>query len=362
MRVIVAGTVAGVPGQGGAVWAVMQYALGLRRLGHEVILAEPVDRIADTAPAFTEILRPFGVDGALVERGSGRTWGSGAQRLESGADMLLNLSGVLADERLLARTGLRVFVDLDPAFTQLWHAVEGIDVGLDRHEAFVTVGRGIGSRLCGIPDCGRSWVTTPQPIVLEHWPFAGPAQRRAVTTVGHWRSYGSVSYRGVLYGQRAHSMRSLLSLPGLTTVTLRPAIAIHPDERDDRTALRAHGWRLTDPSRVAATPHAYRSFVQGSWAEIGIAKLGYAVSQCGWFSDRSVCYLASGRPVVAQDTGFGTWLPTGSGVLAYRTADEAADALDQVKADYRRHRRAARELAEDVFESDGVLGELLTCL
>ena len=362
MRIVVAGTVAGVPGQGGAVWAVMQYALGLRRLGHDVILVEPVDRIADAASAFAEILRPFGVDGVLVERTSGRMWGTGAQRLESGADLLLNLSGVLADERLLTRISLRVFVDLDPAFTQLWHAVEGIDMGLDRHDAFVTVGRRIGSSRCGIPDCGRRWITTPQPVVLDHWAFAGSTRGRAVTTVGHWRSYGSVSYRGAFYGQRAHSMRTLLSLPSLTTAMLRPAIAIHPDEREDLTALRAHGWRLADPSRVAATPHAYHSFVQGSWAEIGIAKLGYAVSQCGWFSDRSVCYLASGRPVVAQDTGFGTWLPTGSGVLAYRTADEAADALHQVGADYHRHRRAARKLAEEVFESDRVLGELLRCL
>jgi hypothetical protein len=362
VRIAVAGTVAGVPGQGGAVWAVLQYALGLRRLGHEVVLVEPVDRIADAAPVLAGIVRPLGLDAALVERTSGRLWGSGAQRLRDGVDMLLNLSGVLTDQRLLTRADRRVFVDLDPGFTQLWHAAEGIDLGLEHHDAFVTVGGAIGSPGCAVPDCGRAWVTTPQPVVLEHWPRAGSAAGRAVTTVGHWRSYGSITHDGVFYGQRAHSMRLLLPLPGLTTAMLRPALAIHPDERNDLAALRAHGWRLTDPGRVAGAPDAYRSFVQGSWAELGIAKLGYVVSRCGWFSDRSVCYLASGRPVIAQDTGFSDWLATGSGVLSYQTAEQAAAALDELRTEYRRHSRAARRLAEDVFDSDRVLTRLLACL
>ena len=135
-----------------------------------------------------------------------------------------------------------------------------------------------------------------------------------------------------------------------------------PARQDDLAALRRHGWQLTDPAQVASTPSAYRNFVQGSLLELGIAKHGYVASGSGWFSDRSVCYLASGRPVVAQDTGFSSWLPTGAGLLSFRTADEAASALDEVAGDYERHRRAARTLAEDVFDSDRVLGELLACL
>jgi hypothetical protein len=362
VKILVSGMVAGVPGQGGAAWAVLQYVLGLRRLGHEVTLVEQVERLEPVASRFREITARFGLDGALIERGSRRTAGLPRTRLESGADLLLNLSGTLTDDALLETVDRRVFVDLDPAFTQLWHAAEGIDLGFDRHQSFVTVGRLVGTAGCAIPDCGRSWITTAQPIVLDRWPVADRVRHRAATTVGHWRGYGSITYRGVHYGQRAHAMRSLFGLPAMTSTPLLMALAIHENERDDLRALRQQGWNLVDPERVASTPRAYRSFVRGSWAELGVAKLGYAASRCGWFSDRSVCYLASGRPVVAQETGFSEWLPTGSGLFSYSTPEQAAAALDEVAADYPRHRRAARALAEDVFDSDRVLSRLLECL
>jgi hypothetical protein len=363
VRIVVSGMVAGVPGQGGATWAVLQYVLGLRRLGHDVVLVEPVDRLEDAAPYFRAVVRSFGLEAALVERRTGRTLGLPRRRLRNGADLLLNISGLLADDDLLERIGTRVFLDLDPAFTQLWWEAEGIDPGFDRHDRFVTVGRAIGSSSCIVPTCGRAWVTTPQPIVLHHWPRAERMVHDAATTVGHWRAYGSIVHGGVHYGQKAHSMRGLLGLNECAgSARFLLALGIHPDERDDLEALDRHGWRLVDPDRVAATPAAYQAFVQGSWAELGIAKLGYVASRCGWFSDRSVCYLASGRPVIGQDTGFSDWLPTGEGLLAFSNVDEAAAALEDVRGDYARHRRAARALAEDVFDSDRVLTRLLSCL
>jgi len=359
VRIAVAGMVAGVPGQGGAAWAVLQYALGLQRLGHELLLVEQVDRLEPAAPRFLAIARRFGLNAIMIERGSGRTAGQ-AGPVE--ADLLLNLSGVLTDEAVLGGCRHRVFVDLDPAFTQLWQAAEGIDLGLGRHHAFVTVGRAIGTPGCDIPDCGVAWITTAQPVVLDEWRWGTRTRHRSATSVGHWRGYGSIGYHGVRYGQRAHSMRRLLEVPAMTATPIELALAIHPDERDDLAALRSHGWRLIEPGSVASTPSAYRAFVRGSWAELGVAKEGYVASRCGWFSDRSVCYLAAGRPVVAQDTGFGDWLPAGEGVLAYATGEQAAAALDRVRADYPRHRRAARALAEDVFDSDKVLARLLSCL
>ena len=232
----------------------------------------------------------------------------------------------------------------------------------DRHDRFVTVGRSIGQTTCPIPDCDRTWLTIPQPIVLDHWPYASRVQHRAATSVGHWRSYGSLVYDGIHYGQRAHAVRELIQLPELSNIQVLLALGIDPGEQNDLAALRRYRWQLTDPAQVASTPSAYRNFVQGSLLELGIAKQGYVASNSGWFSDRSVCYLASGRPVVAQDTGFSSWLPTGTGLLSFRNADEAASALDEVAGDYERHRRAARKLAEDVFDSDRVLGELLECL
>lgn len=351
MRIAVAGMVARDPHQGGAIWAVLQYVLGLRGLGHDVVLVEqvPDDRFLDTAPRFAAVTREFDVEGVLASPGRRL----GALR---GADLLLNVSGTLTDEALLERCETRAYVDLDPGFTQLWHATGQADMGFDRHDRFVTIGHGLGGR---IPDCGREWITTPQPVALAHWPVADIATDGALTTVAHWRAYGSIRHDGVHYGQKAHALRPLLGLPGETGARFRLALGIHPGERDDLAALRREGWELVDPIAAAGTPGAYRAFVQGSWAELGIAKLGYVEAANGWFSDRSACYLASGRPVLAQDTGFGAWLPEGEGVLAFADADGVAAGLEALRADYPRHRRAARELAYEVFRAERVLAPLL---
>jgi hypothetical protein len=360
--------VAGDPGQGGAAWAVLQYVLGLRQLGHDVVLVEPAPLAPSVREGFAAVAQRFGLagDAALVDPADGATAGLTRRALldrVAGADLLLNVSGMLADEELLDAMGTRVFLDLDPGFTQLWHAAEGVDMGFDRHDRFVTIGRRIGSDGCSVPTCGRDWLTTPQPVVLEHWPVAGQVVHDALTTVGHWRAYGSIDHDGVHYGQKAHAMRPLFGLPGrVPGVRFAPALAIHPAEAPDLEALDAEGWDLLDPGAVAATPDAYAGFVRGSWAELGVAKSGYVAARCGWFSDRSLCYLASGRPVLAQDTGWTADLPSGDGLLAFGTVDEAAAGVEALRADYPRHRRAARAIAEEHFASDRVLGRLVEAL
>jgi hypothetical protein len=167
----------------------------------------------------------------------------------------------------------------------------------------------------------------------------------------------------VHYGQKAHSMRALFDLPGrVPAARFAPALAIHPAEEPDLRALEAGGWQLVDPASVAGTPDAYAAFVRGSWAELGVAKSGYVAARCGWFSDRSLCYLASGRPVLAQDTGWTADLPAGEGLLAFGTVEEAAAGVEALQSDYPRHRRAARAVAEEHFASDRVLGRLLEAL
>ena len=369
LRIVLSGMLAGDPGQGGASWAVLQYLLGLKRLGHDIVFVEPAAPDPAVRAYFGAVVERFGLQerAALLDPATGETTGIARPALldaVAGADLLLNVSGMLADEEILAACEVRVFVDLDPAFTQLWHAVDGIDMGFDRHERFVTIGRRIGTDGCTVPTCGREWLTTLQPVVLEHWPVAGEVRHDAFTTVGHWRAYGSIEHDGVLYGQKAHSLRALLELPERAAASARftPALGIHPDETNDLAALDAHGWELLDPAEVAATPDDYADFVRGSWAEIGVAKSGYVASACGWFSDRSVCYLASGRPVLAQDTGFTHDLPTGEGLLAFSTVGEAAAGAEELRAHYGRHRLGARALAEEAFESDRVLRRLLAAL
>ncbi|MEA2311568.1 MAG: hypothetical protein QOE28_1536 [Solirubrobacteraceae bacterium] len=362
MRIVVAGMAVGDARQGGATWAVLQYVLGLRALGHDVLLVEEVEdaRFAGAAGRLRALAERFGLRAGLVGRPSGRMAGLGRGDLDD-AELLLNLSGVLRDEDLLARPSRRAYVDLDPAFTQLW-AEQGAAMGLDGHERHVTVGMRLGAPDCPVPLGGRHWITTPQPIALAHWPVAHEPAAEALTTVANWRSYGSIHHHGTAYGQKAHALRPLFGLPARTGARFRLALGIHPGEREDLAALAANGWELDDPLAVAGTPADYRAYVRGSWAEFGLAKHGYVASRCGWFSDRSLCYLASGRPVLAHDTGFGDWLPTGEGVLAFADADGVAAGIEALRGDYARHRRAARELAEDVFRAERVLGELLACL
>jgi hypothetical protein len=181
----------------------------------------------------------------------------------------------------------------------------------------------------------------------------------ALTTVGNWRSYGPIEHEGVRYGQKAHSVRGIIDLPQRTEWRVVLAMDVHPDERDDHELLREHGWDVVDPRRAAGTPDAYRSFVSGSRAEIGIAKEGYVASRSGWFSDRSACYLASGRPVIAQDTGFTRALPTGDGLFAFSDVGDILEAIEDLRIDYDHHARAARALAEEHLDSDRVLSAVL---
>lgn len=375
LTILLSGMIAGVPHQGGATWAVLQYLLGFSRLGHDVYFVEPVagsalqpegTRLARSTNAayFRRVVRDFGLaeNSALLLAGTRQTVGLPYARLREAAeraDVLLNIAGMLADPSLASGAGARVYLDLDPAFTQLWHAAENIDMRFDGHTHFVTVGQHVGRPGCVVPSCGRDWLTTLQPVVLEHWPLRESIAYDALTTVANWRGYGSVEYLGRFYGQKAHSLRRLIELPTLTDEKFILALAIHPGEHDDLASLSRNKWNLLAPSRVTSTPADYRRFVQGSKAEFGFAKSGYVDSRCGWFSDRSVCYLASGRPVIAQETGFSDYLPTGHGLFAFESAREAVEHIRNMNADYDSHARASRRIAAEYFDSDKVLARLL---
>jgi hypothetical protein len=354
MRVLLAGMVARDPRQGGATWAVLQYLRGLERLGHDVLLVEPVRELRSDVVDYFQSLE---LDhAALLQSGTRRTVGLPYDEVAGfDADLLVNISGLLRDRELVGDVPARLFLDLDPVFVQIWHA-QGADVGLDGHTHYATVGRGLADPPVPLD---REWITSVPQVVLDAWPVAEELEHDAFTTVGNWRSYGSVEWDGVTYGQKAHAVRRLLELPHLTDQHLLPALAIHPDEERDLRALADHGWELADPAVVAGTPDDYKRFVAGSKGELGLAKAGYVDARSGWFSDRSACYLASGRPVVAHHTGFGRCLPTGEGLLAFDTAEDAAAALERVASDYDRHRRAARSLAEEHLDSDIVLTRLL---
>jgi hypothetical protein len=347
---------------------VLQYVLGLKRLGHEVYFVEPVaqEAISTSAPYFRSVVSEFGIadTSALLLEGSEETYGPSYAKLREvagGADLLLNISGVLRDETLREAISVRVYIDVDPVFTQLWHA-QNVDVGLAGHTHFVTIGHALTAPDWPLPNAGVSWISTAQPVVLEQWPVARAVPNEALTTVANWRGYGSIRYDGVRYGEKAHSLRNHIALPHLTRTRFVLALTIHPGDDRDLAALERHGWEFADSVAAAGTPSRYRAFIQGSWAEFGIAKSGYVVSECGWFSDRSACYLASGRPVIAQDTGFDRFLPTGAGLFAFRADEDVLDAIEELRQNYEDHALAARALAEEHFDSDKVLSGLLSRL
>ncbi|HEX6386405.1 MAG TPA: hypothetical protein VF177_17165 [Anaerolineae bacterium] len=378
LTILVSGMIAGVPHQGGATWAVLQYLLGFKRLGYDVYFVEPLTETAlqpagtslersVNAAYFRQVIADFGLEqrAALLLAGTRHTVGLLYQQLRAvagRAGVLLNISSTLADEALTGRIPVRVYLDLDPTFNQLWHAVEGIDMRFASHTDFVTVGLALGKAGCVVPTFGLPWITTLQPVVLAHWPVARHTTYDALTTVANWRGYGSIEYAGVFYGQKAHSLRQFFSLPTLTKEKFMLALSIHPDESSDLKALAENGWHLLDPTQVAHTPADYRRFVQGSKGEFGIAKSGYVAAGCGWFSDRSICYLASGRPVIAQETGFSRFLPTGEGLFAFKTSDDVLASIEALNRDYSRQSRAARAIAEEYFDSDKVLTRLLRCI
>ena len=375
LNILLAGMVAAVPGQGGLTWVVLQYLLGLKQLGHQVHLLEAMgpDSIEPPGTPFREsvnaayfrgVCDAFGLNDSatLMNAGTRETIGRSLaelERLSADCDVLINISGILKEPELTGRIPLRVYLDLDPAFTQLWHEVQELDVGFGGHTHFATIGMSAGKPEYLVPDCGLPWITTLQPVVLSHWPTASRVVHDGLTTVANWRGYGSIEFEGRYYAQKAHSLRPFFSLPEQTAERFMPALSIHPGERDDLRKLNSRGWQLIDPASVAGTPWNFQRFVQESKAEFGIAKSGYVISRCGWFSDRSICYLASGRPVIAQETGFSDFLPVGDGLFAFETGNDVLESIDSLNRNYAHHCSSAREVAEEYFESSKVLNALL---
>jgi len=269
--------------------------------------------------------------------------------------LLLNIMGFVPAPVLGDSSA--VFIDIDPGYPQMWHELGLADM-FDGHDKFVTVGENIGRADCQVPACGREWVTTSPPIVLDEWRVVPGGSK--FSSVCSWRNpYGTVTWNGETYGSRVHEFRQFFELPRLVDAEFELALDIDAAEVDDLRALEANGWRLVDPKAVAGTPNAYRSYIQSSRAEFSVAQNMYVATRSGWLSDRSLCYLASGKPVLAQDTGFSDNYPVGEGLIAFSTLEEAAAGIEEIERNYDRHSRAARDLAEEYFDSAKVLRRLL---
>jgi hypothetical protein len=359
--VLVAGALANKAGNGGAAWTRLSWALGLATVGCRVVFVEQLaPGVGDDAITFfRDVTAEHGLDATLLRADGTSAVGRPADELRAAAAdaaMLLNISGHLTDPALTMLPATRVFVDLDPGWTQLWHA-DGT-ARLAPHDHWYTVGTAVGTPRSTIP-ADLPWRPVRQPVVLDHWPEQEPIPIDGFTTVAAWRGYGTMTVDGEVLGPKAHEFRRFLELPPrVPQVRFELALAIDDGDEADRHALVEHGWTLVDPRRRAGSPQAFREYVQSSPAELSVAQGMYVRTGSGWFADRTVRYLASGRPVVVQDTGWSADLPTDEGVLAFTTPDDAVAAIAEVRREPERHAKAARAIAEQHFAADVVLGRL----
>jgi hypothetical protein len=366
---------------GGYAWQAAHYLLGLRTLGYDVWFYEDTGYYAPAFNPVTDDFGPtydygiaaaarffdrlgFGARWVFVDMEQGIEYGPGAGRVDAlirEADFLVNLGGVnrIPPERRGGRPA--VYIDLDPVYTQI-KLVNGdslLRAMLDAHTHLFTFGENIGTPRSSVPTGGYAWHATRQPVVLELWTHAS-CPGRAYTTVGKWDSQGrDLTYQGetLRWRKRTEWLRCL-ELPVRTAAAFEVAMNVD-SVAGDSALLAAHGWRVVDPLSVSTDPWCYRDYLCGSRGEFTVVKDMYVRLRSGWFSDRSACYLAAGRPVVEQDTGFGDVLSLGPGLYAFRTVEEAVNAVRMIEADYERASTHATEVAQEYFAAEKVLGRLL---
>lgn len=395
-QIVVLGTLASDP-YAGMAWMTMQFAAGLQRLGHDVWYFEttstwPYDpsremRVRDSdysLPYLTRICTEFGLADRWALRRSylDKAWfgldKSHAEEILASSDVVFNFTGAtkLAEEGLEAKR--LVYLGTDPVYHEVTYAAGDPDTRaiIDEHDDVVTYGENIGTPHSPIPPLPNLRTTTRQPVLIDLWQSENP-RRPHFTTVGNWKQSGrEVLYQGDLYfWSKHHEFLKMIDLPRRVNRPLELATNLHGPqthdhganeavpafgvESDARELLQKNGWLVTDAPSLTLDPWTYRDYITASSGEFTVARDLNVRLKSGWFSERSACYLAAGKPVITQDTGFGTVLPTGEGLFAFNTMDEAVAAFEAISADYDRHSKAAHDIAQTYFRAETVLQKLL---
>jgi hypothetical protein len=377
MRIIVGAVISRSPLIAGSVWNRIHRLIGLQRLGHEVFFVEEVtpNRCVDAngkgtdfehcvnRSVFCATMERFGVlDRAcqIYNQGEATVGLSRASLVAmcKEADLLFNMSGHVASDIVLDHVKRRVYVDEDPVYTQLWHAEYGVDLNFDCHDAFLSVGLNIGTPACCIPDCGVKWGHFLPPVILDWWPASFDASRKTFSTIAAWNQFGDLAYRGEWYRSKAHELKRFAELPRQAKQAMEIVLQRPNNEETEINRLRQNGWIVSEPSHIGGLT-GYQQFIQGSRAEIGIAKHAYVNARSGWFSDRSAHYLASGRPVLAQSTGVEGVVPCDRGFVTFDGDEEAVAGVEAINGDYEAHCRAAREFAAEYLDYRKVLPKMI---
>ena len=377
LRILVLGYIVRGP-MGGMTWHHLQYLLGLYQMGHDVFFLEdsgdteyscydPSRNITDQNPSYglkyaSKVFKKTGLENrwGYYDRHQHQWHGPLAKtalKIIKDADLLLNLSCSNTLRSWLYDVPTRVLIDTDPVFTQIRNLEDQERLNFSKqHTAFFTFGENFKQEGCLIPDDGIPWKATRQPVVLDAWPVINGKKNASFTTIMKWESYPGKEYNDQYFGMKAESFNDYMDLPKKTNSIMELAVS---DSATPKQRLIENGWQLTSPQNISSDPWQYQEYIQQSKAEFSIAKHGYVAGRTGWFSERSACYLASGRPVVLQDTGFSNWLETDFGLMHFNNANEALFAIEEINNNYEKHCRYARELAENYFSSDKILTELI---
>lgn len=375
MRIIVTGQIAQYP-LGGVAWFYLQYVLGLRELGHEVYYIEDtgqwpyhpqagglMDDAAFNVAYLANIMARFGLEEQWAYCFPWKASWFGMpeeQRKEivNSADVLFDVSGVLHCPWNYRSVRRLAFIDTDPVFTQVKLARGQADFRkiVDTHDVHFTYAENLDHAM---PATGHRWLPTRAPVVLSEWQCGLP-YRDVFTTIMNWTSYNPVTFNGITYGQKDIEFRRFLDLPSrVRPAVIELAVAPGKNERTPFDLLKHKGWHTVDPNDVCPDLDSLRNYTQSSKAEWSVAKHGYVAGRSGWFSERSARYLASGRPVVVEDTGFSSVLPVGEGILPFTTIEDAVKGIRSVEQEYEKHSKAARTIAEEYFDSRKVLSRLV---
>jgi hypothetical protein len=381
LAVVASRGVSGLPEIAGNTWAFLQYVIGLDRLGVETFWVDYQPTLDPRLPAqngrarphedchsvdyvrerFHKMAQAFGFERRYCivydePTGYGMTEAALVE-LASEADLLLNIAGPLPSNSPLLRIGRRAYVDLDPGFTQIW--AYQLDLGLDQYQFFFTVGQNVGGPEFRIPSLGIAWEPIFPPVVLDLWPAHIDPSCERLSTIGDWHGSQHAHFGGERYGGKREEFIRFLDVPRRARRPVEVALCMFQHDYEDLGLLQRNKWVVRDPYLYAGDLESYREFIQFSRAEFSAAKGGYVKSRSGWVSDRTACYLASGKPAVIQSTQLEDHLPTGMGLLTFETVDEASAALEEVDDRYLEHCHASRLMAETYFDSAIVLASIL---
>jgi len=397
LNIIVLGTLASDP-YAGMAWMHMQIVLGFQRLGHNVFYFEitgtwpynPVlqSRVSNTdysLPYLIKTVESFGLQDRWAYRSSfskSKEWfgmeGKKAEELLADADLVFNISGATRIDKEGLKTGRLIYFSTDPVYHEIRYSQNDVitKVIVDQHDDVVTYGENIGNADCPIPPLPHLRAKTRQPVITELW-GNNIAPGNKFTTIGNWKQSGrDLQFNGeIYYWSKHHEFLKFIDLPkkidqaielAMNLVkpetvkhsvgTVIPALGI-PD--DDYNMLISNGWKLADAPSFSTDPWKYHDYIIKSRGEFTFAKDQNIRLRSGWFSERSACYLAAGRPVITQDTGFGVALPTGEGLFAFNTMDDIIGAFEAINSNYKKHSDAAKEIAEEYFKAEKVLQKLL---